>query len=81
MRLDPGQIEVVDEEMARVLRRMTGAGRLRIASQMFSTARRGIVFAIRDEHPDWDRKQVNERTARILSRMVGKEWPSDGPIA
>jgi hypothetical protein len=81
MRLDPRQIEVVDEEMARVLRRMTGAQRLRIASQMFSTARRGIVFAIQAEHPDWNRKRVNERAARTLSRMVGKEWPSDGPIA
>ena len=67
MRLDRGQIEVVDDEMAQVLRGKTGAERLRIASGMFSSARRMIRNMLRAEHPDWDEQQVNEEAARRLS--------------
>ena len=55
MRLDRGQIEVLDDEMVQVLRRKSGAERLAIASML------------RAEHPEWDEHQVNEETARRLS--------------
>jgi len=67
MRLDPRRIEVVDDEMARVLRGKTGPERLRIASGMFSSARRMLIAALRSEHPDWDERQVTEEAARRLS--------------
>lgn len=67
MRLDPGQIEVVDDEMAQVLRGKTGPERLRIASDMFSSARRMLIAALRSGHPDWDERQVAEEAARRLS--------------
>ena len=43
MKLDPRNIEVIDDEMARVFRGMTGAQRLKIASDLFRSARRMIA--------------------------------------
>ncbi len=67
MHLDKQQIEVVDDEMAQVLRLKTGAERLQIASEMFSSARQMIINMLRSQHPDWDEKKVNTETARRLS--------------
>ncbi len=67
MRLDRGQIEVVDDEMAAVLRGKTGAERLKIASAMYSSARRMLIGMLRAEHPDWSPEQVNAEAARRLS--------------
>lgn len=67
MRLDDGQIEVVDDEMARVLRAKTGSERLLIASRLFSSARQMILSMLRAEHPDWDEKRVGQEAARRLS--------------
>ncbi len=67
MHLHKQQIEVVDDKMAQVLRLKTGAERLQIASDMFSSARQMIISTLRNEHPDWDEKKVNAETARRLS--------------
>ncbi|UCD30505.1 MAG: hypothetical protein JSV03_08570 [Planctomycetota bacterium] len=67
MRLDRGQIEVVSEEVAEMLRHKTGAERLAIACEMFSSARRMIISQLRTEHPDWDEQQINQEVARRLS--------------
>jgi len=66
-----GAIEVIDDEMARVLRAKTGAERLRIASGMYAAARRMLMSSLAAEHPDWDRRQVMEETARRLSHGAG----------
>jgi hypothetical protein len=50
-RLDPGQIEVVDEAVAVVLRAKTPAERIAIAQ-------------IRARHPDWADAQVQVEVAR-----------------
>jgi len=67
MRLDSGQIEVIPDEMARVLRAKTGAERLKIASGMFASARKLIRARVRSQHPDWTDQQINTETARRLS--------------
>ncbi len=67
MHLDKQQIEVVDDKMAQVLRLKTGAERLQIASEMFSSARKMIINMLRSQHPDWDEQKVNAETARRLS--------------
>jgi hypothetical protein len=64
-------IEVIDEEMARVLRAKTGADRWRIASGMFAAARRMLLCSLAAEHPDWEPRQVIEETARRLSHGAG----------
>ncbi|MFQ5412410.1 MAG: hypothetical protein ACE5EC_08920 [Phycisphaerae bacterium] len=67
MRLDAGQIEVVDDAMVEVLRSKTGAERLRIAFGMFSSARRMLLSHLRMEHPDWEEARVMAEAARRLS--------------
>jgi hypothetical protein len=67
MVIDPRNFEVLDDEMARVFRAMSGAQRLKIASDMFSSARRMIASHLAAEHPDWDEQRLQEETARRLS--------------
>lgn len=67
MPVDPRNIEVIDDEMAAVFRAMTGAQRLKIASDMFSSARRMLLSHLAAEHPDWDEQRLHEETARRLS--------------
>ena len=67
MPLDWRKIEVVDDEMAEVLRRKTGAERLQIASGMYASARRMLISNLEHEHPDWDAERINREAARRLS--------------
>lgn len=67
-RLDPRRIEVIDDEMARVLRAKTGAERLAIGSAMFSWARRMLINHLKEQHPDWKEEEILRETARRISR-------------
>lgn len=60
-------IEVVDDETARVLRAMTGPERLRIASDIYAAVRQMLLSRLAAEHLEWDSRQVAEETARRLS--------------
>jgi hypothetical protein len=62
-----GVIEVMDDEMARVIRSKTGAERLRIANDMYASARRMLLSHLRAEHPDWDERRIQQEAARRLS--------------
>lgn len=66
MPIDPRNIEVLDDEMAAVFRAMTGAQRLKIAHDMFDSARSMLLSHLAAEHPDWDEQRVQEETARRL---------------
>lgn len=63
----PPVIEVIDDEMARVIRAKSGAERLRIASDMYSSARKMLLSHLRAEHPDWDEDRIVKEAARRLS--------------
>jgi hypothetical protein len=67
MPIDLRNFEVLDDEMARVFRAMTGAQRLKIASDMYRSARRMIASHLAAEHPDWDEQRLQAETARRLS--------------
>ena len=67
-RLDDGQIEVVDEAVAAVLRTKTGAERVAMALQCNRTVRLVIEGSVRMRHPDWDDKQVAAEVARRMTR-------------
>lgn len=71
MAIDPRRIEVVDEEMAAVLRSKTGAERLRIASGMFAAARRMLASQLTSEHPEWDEQRVQAEVARRIAGGAG----------
>lgn len=63
-RLDPRQVEVMDEAIAEVLRRKAPAERLRIGFSLWTSAHHMLMTHIRHTHPDWDQKAVEEEVAR-----------------
>ena len=67
MDLRSTRIEVIDDQMAEVLRAKTGAERLRIAAGMFASARRMLISYLHAEHPDWDGRRVRREAATRLS--------------
>ena len=61
------RIEVMDDELAAILRQKSGAERLDIASRMFSSARYMLINHLRWLHPDWDYQRIEKEAARRLS--------------
>ena len=61
------RFEMVDDDMAQILRSKTGAERLRIASGMFASARRMISSYLATQHPDWSPEQIQKEVARRIS--------------
>jgi hypothetical protein len=67
MRLDAGQIEVMDAALAEVYRIKSIGERLRIANQMYLFARRMIGAQLAADHPEWTDDQLKRETARRIS--------------
>ena len=67
LRLDPGQIEVVDDAMAEILRRKTPAERIRIGFALWTSARDMLLTHMEKTHPDWDKSRIEKEVARRLS--------------
>lgn len=67
MKIDPRQIEVIDDETAAMCQAKTGAERVAIASKMYAFARETILVRVRSEHPEWHESQVIREAARRLS--------------
>lgn len=61
-------IEIVDHDMARVLRQKTGMERLAIADKLWNFARETLSTAVRQQHTDWPPEQVAREVVRRLSR-------------
>jgi serine/threonine protein kinase HipA of HipAB toxin-antitoxin module len=59
--------EMIDDEMAAVLRRKTGIERLTIAFRMIDSARTMIGAQLRHAHPDWTAEEVATETARRIA--------------
>lgn len=69
MRLDKGQIEVVDDRMADVLRRKTPAERIRIGFSLWTSARNMLAAHLKSTHPEWSSDRLNQEIARRLSKI------------
>ncbi len=67
MRLDDGQIEVIDSAMAEVLRRKTPAQRLRIGFALWDSTKRILTAHLSSEHPDWAPTRISQEVLRRLS--------------
>ena len=67
MRLDAGQIEVVDRATADILRRKTPAERLAIASGMWESVRTMLLTQLAERHADWSPRQVEREVVRRMS--------------
>jgi len=63
----PTLIEIIDDEMVKVIRSKTGAERLQISSGMYASARRMILSHLRAQHADWDDQRISREAARRLS--------------
>jgi len=48
----PAGMEVIEEDMARIIRAKTGAERLSIASGMYASARKMLLSHLRAEHAE-----------------------------
>jgi hypothetical protein len=66
IRLDFGQIEVLDDAMAAVLRQKNPAERINIGFAIWTSAHNMLTSHIKTTHPTWDRKQVEREVARRL---------------
>ena len=67
LRLDPGQIEVVDDTMAEILRHKTPAERIRIGFTLWTAARNMLMTHLKKTHPEWNNDKVEKEVARRLS--------------
>ncbi|MBI1312393.1 hypothetical protein GC176_13970 [bacterium] len=65
--IDGRIIDIVDDEMAAVLRSKTGAERLAIAEAMWRSARAMILARLQSEHPDWTEEVLERETASRMS--------------
>lgn len=67
LRLDRGQIEVIDDVVAEILRQKTPAERIEIACDLWVSVYRMLTTHLRKTHPEWDSKKVEQEVARRLS--------------
>ena len=67
-RLDLKRIEVVDEAVARVLRRKTPAERVKMISDAHRTMRLVVEGGLRTRHPDWNDARIKAEVVRRMTR-------------
>jgi DNA-binding CsgD family transcriptional regulator len=67
MRLDKGQIEVIDDVMAGILRKKTPAERIHIGFEMWLSAQKMLFSHLRATYPHWSKEHLNREVARRLS--------------
>ena len=70
LRLDPGQIEVIDDALAEVLRRKTAPERIKIGFDLWTSARDMLMVYLKKTHPEWSLEIVEKEVARRLSHGV-----------
>jgi hypothetical protein len=64
--IDPRRIEVVDDDVVRVLREKTAAERIAIGFAANRTVRLVIEGALRSDHPGWDDARIRAEVARRM---------------
>ena len=67
LRLDQGQIEVVDDVVAEILSQKTPAERIRIGFGLWISARNMLMTHLKKTHPEWDNSKLSQEVARRLS--------------
>jgi len=67
MRLDRGQIEVMEDSMAEVLRSKSSAQRIAIGFALWTSAREMLTAHLGTSHPDWDVGRIQSEVAKRLS--------------
>ena len=65
--IDPRNIEVIDKELAAILRTKTPAERIEMVFAANRTARMLAAAGIRNQHPDWSDSEVEREVVRRVS--------------
>lgn len=60
-------IEIIDDDMAAVWRKLTPAQKMRTVDAMFRSARTMITCAVREAHPEWEEQRVAREVSRRIS--------------
>ena len=71
MPLDPARYEMIDDQMAEILRAKTPIERLKMAESMQRMARGLIRDKLRFDHPDWTTEQIDREVARRILHGAG----------
>jgi hypothetical protein len=67
MRLDKGQIEVIDDAMADVLRKKTPAERIGIGFAIWKSSVGMLKTHLKNIHPDWSDEEIGREVAKRVS--------------
>ena len=59
--------ERTSPEQITVLRALTGARRLRLAEQLYWSARKMKAAGLRSQHPDWPEQRLSDEVRQIFS--------------
>jgi hypothetical protein len=70
-----GRIEAVHPEVARALRAMSGAERLRLAHETWELTRQRLTAYLAARHPEWRPDQIEREVARRLLCEPGGAAP------
>ena len=65
-RLDSRQIEVVEDEVARILRLKTPGERIAMVDESWCFAKKWIYAVVRSQHGEWDHDKI---ISEVLLRM------------
>lgn len=71
MWLDPRRYEIIDDQMAEILRGKTCLERLAMAESMWRMARQLIASKLKLDHPDWSESQITSEVARRVLHGAG----------
>jgi hypothetical protein len=66
MSIEHPSIDVVDDDIAEILRRKSPAERIQMAAEANDTARMLMAAGIRFTHPDWSEECVRREVARRM---------------
>jgi hypothetical protein len=67
--IDPRRIEVIDDQTAQIMRRMSGAQRLRAAGEMREAAERMLTAHLQASNPQWSVEEVCREVLRRLAQQ------------
>jgi hypothetical protein len=67
VRLDRGQIEVVDDRIAEILKTKSGPDRLNMVWDAWTFFEKTIRAYLKNEHPEWTEEQIQKEMVRRVT--------------
>lgn len=68
MTLDPRRIEVMDDQTAEIMRRLTPQQKLTMLDELWLFGRSLTESGVRQQHPEWNEQEVQREIVRRMSR-------------